>query len=372
MDLAVELGEYDIEYQPRKVIKAQALSDFLTEVVTFGQEEVWRIFVDGASGIGGSGVGVILSSPTQEKIKIVVKLDFQVSNNEAEYKANSRDEASSGSRGEPHHSILRFTIGGSASEEILLYPGIKIPREQNAEADALAKSAATRGREGDKEFIVQKELVASIEAQDTVSSEDTWMTPILEHLTIGALPSDEGQARMIRRQTPRFALLGGILYRPSYQGPMIRCLEERETEYVLREADASQIARSCEGCQRFGNSQHSPASNFKPLRTSCPFDQWGLDIVGPFSQARAQNKFLLVAVDYFSKWIEAEPLAKITEGEVMKFLWKNMVCRFRLPRKLVSDNGRQFQGQKLADWCAEMCIKHAFTLVVYPQSNGQT
>ncbi|XP_073138654.1 uncharacterized protein [Henckelia pumila] len=83
----VELGEYDIEYQPRKAIKAQDLSDFLTEVVTFGQEEVWRVFVDGVSSSGGSGMGVILVSPTQEKIKIAVKLDFRASNNEAEYEA---------------------------------------------------------------------------------------------------------------------------------------------------------------------------------------------------------------------------------------------------------------------------------------------
>ncbi|XP_073138017.1 uncharacterized protein [Henckelia pumila] len=110
------------------------------------------------------------------------------------------------------------------------------------------------------------------------------------------------------------------------------------------QADASKISRSCEGCQRFGNIQHSPASNLNPIWASCPFDQWGLDIVGPFPLARAQKKFLLVAVDYFSKWVEAEPSAKITEAE----------------------------GQKLADWCAEMGIKQVFTSVAYPQSNGQT
>ena len=58
----------------------------------------------------------------------------------------------------------------------------------------------------------------------------------------------------------------------------------------------------------------------KASTVSCPFDQWGMDIVGPFPMATGQRKFLLVAVDYFSKWVEAEPLAKITEQMVKKFI----------------------------------------------------
>lgn len=52
------------------------------------------------------------------------------------------------------------------------------------------------------------------------------------------------------------------------------------------------------------------------------FDQWGIDILGPFPQAKAQKKFIIVAMEYFTKWIEAETLAKITESEVMSFIWK--------------------------------------------------
>ncbi|KAL0436083.1 UNVERIFIED_CONTAM: hypothetical protein Sradi_0316200 [Sesamum radiatum] len=67
----------------------------------------------------------------------------------------------------------------------------------------------------------------------------------------------------------------------------------------------------------------------------CPFMQWGMDIVGPFPLAAGQRKFLLVAIGYFTKWVEAEPLARITEGEVM-----NIVCHFGIPREIISDNGR--------------------------------
>ena len=57
-------------------------------------------------------------------------------------------------------------------------------------------------------------------------------------------------------------------------------------------------------------------------------------------------KFLVVGIDYFTKWVEAEPLAKITQQNVKNFIWKNIVCRFGVPRVLVSDNGRQFNKNK--------------------------
>ncbi|KAL0408103.1 UNVERIFIED_CONTAM: hypothetical protein Sradi_1744700 [Sesamum radiatum] len=73
--------------------------------------------------------------------------------------------------------------------------------------------------------------------------------------------------------------------------------------------------------------------------------RWGMDIVGLFPLTPGQRKFLLVTIDYFTKWVEAEPLARITEGEVMKFIWKNIICRFGLSQKIISDNSRE-EGYK--------------------------
>ncbi|XP_073041783.1 uncharacterized protein [Primulina eburnea] len=97
-----------------------------------------------------------------------------------------------------------------------------------------------------------------------------------------------------------------------------------------------------------------------------------MDIVGPFPIVRAQKKFLLVAGDYFSNWVEAEPQERITEQEVLNFLWKNIVCRFGVSRRLISHNGRQFQGKEITAWCQEMKITQSFKSVGYPQDNGQT
>ena len=65
-----------------------------------------------------------------------------------------------------------------------------------------------------------------------------------------------------------------------------------------------------------------------------------MDILGPFPVASGQRKFLLVAIDYFPKWVEAELLEKITKTKMQDFVWKSIVCRFGLPRTLITDNGR--------------------------------
>ncbi|KAL0449021.1 UNVERIFIED_CONTAM: hypothetical protein Slati_1458500 [Sesamum latifolium] len=110
------------------------------------------------------------------------------------------------------------------------------------------------------------------------------------------------------------------------------------------------MVKRCRACQEHANINHQPAVSMQPLKSPCAFDQWGMDLVGPFPQATGQRKFLIIAVDYFTKWVEAEPLAKITEKEVIEFLWKNILCRFDIPRTLVSDNGTQFSGKKLKEW----------------------
>ena len=72
--------------------------------------------------------------------------------------------------------------------------------------------------------------------------------------------------------------------------------------------------------------------------------------MGPFPIGTRQKKFLVVMIDYFTKWVEAKPLAKITQQNVKNFVWKSIVCRFGIPRVLVSDNGRQFDNTPFKDF----------------------
>ena len=82
-------------------------------------------------------------------------------------------------------------------------------------------------------------------------------------------------------------------------------------------------------------------------------------------------KFLVVGIDYFTKWVEVEPLANITQQNVKNFVWKNIVCRFGVPKVLVSDNGRQFDNTLFRDFCAHFGIQNHYSSPVHPQANGQ-
>ena len=102
-----------------------------------------------------------------------------------------------------------------------------------------------------------------------------------------------------------------------------------------------------------------------------PFAQWGLDLLGPYPVALGGVKFLIVGGDYFTKWVEAEPLATITSKKVEKFIWQHMITRFGLPIVLTMDNGKQFDYSTLREYLSDFKISVAYSSVYNPQCNGQ-
>lgn len=148
----------------------------------------------------------------------------------------------------------------------------------------------------------------------------------------------------------RYCLVGDDLYRRGYTTPLLKCLEGEEAEYVMKELnegicgrhtggralrarilragyfwktlekDCLAFSQRCLACQKHGNVFHAPASELHNIVSPRPFSQWGMDIVGPFLVVRAQKKFLLIVVDYFTKWVEVEPLATISASQVEEFV----------------------------------------------------
>ncbi|XP_071687891.1 uncharacterized protein [Rutidosis leptorrhynchoides] len=145
----------------------------------------------------------------------------------------------------------------------------------------------------------------------------------------GILPTDVTEARRIRVSAPLYVLENGVLYRKSFSGPNLRCLTPQQAI------------------------------------------EWAIDIVGPFPRSVGNAKFLVVAIDFFSKWVEAKVLAWITGENIKKFVWNDIVCRYGLPNEIVSDNGKQFADNPFRSWCEELNIKQTFTSVAHPQANGQ-
>ena len=93
--------------------------------------------------------------------------------------------------------------------------------------------------------------------------------------------------------------------------------------------------------------------------------------MGPFPKAVGNKKYLLVCTDYFTKWVETEPLANIKDVDVKRFIWKNIVTRFGVPYVLISNNGLQFNSKTFRKYCSNLGIKNRYFTSAYPQGNGQ-
>jgi IS30 family transposase len=96
----------------------------------------------------------------------------------------------------------------------------------------------------------------------------------------------------------------------------------------------------------------------------------GLDLLGPLPPAQGNLKYVVVAVEYFSKWIEAKHLATITSTMVQKVFWQNIVYRFGVPKAMTVDNGTQFDVETFKVFCDQISTKIQFTSVRHPETNG--
>ena len=134
--------------------------------------------------------------------------------------------------------------------------------------------------------------------------------------------------------------------------------------------EAQEYVKKCDQYQRFAPNIHQPKGVLNHLSSSWPFAQWGLDIVSPFSRAAGNKRYLLVSADYFTKWVEAEPLANMRDVNATRFVWKNIVTQFGITHNLISDNGLQFDSKTFKRYCYDMGITNRYFTLAYPQGNG--
>ncbi|XP_026378322.1 uncharacterized protein LOC113272739 [Papaver somniferum] len=184
---------------------------------------------------------------------------------------------------------------------------------------------------------VEDDILSRENEDEDFSNEVDWRTEVHLFLEQGTLPIDFKQARNIQSKAGRYDLRGGVLYKKSFLGPLLRCLSREEGYRILRGIhykdagnhsgmrpladkakmqgyywpqmiqDAARMSRRSEECQRFSRRIHATATNLNSVDIPWPFSKWGIDIVGP-----------------------------LVEGS-----WK----RFGIPAEIVSDNGKQLQGR---------------------------
>ena len=96
--------------------------------------------------------------------------------------------------------------------------------------------------------------------------------------------------------------------------------------------DARTYVKTCNKCQRFSNIIRQLSKELTLMTAPWLFAQWGLDIIGSFPIAVRQLKFLILGIDYFTKWVEAEALATITERNMRSFVWRFIICKFGISK----------------------------------------
>ena len=118
-------------------------------------------------------------------------------------------------------------------------------------------------------------------------------------------------------------------------------------------SDSTNHVKCCDNCQCFAEVSHFPPEKLKPILSHWPFMKWGMDIAGKLPTAPVQCVYMLAVMNYFTKWVKAEAYHQVCDHEVKNFTWKNVICCFRVPKEIVTNNGSQFISFNFQDFCKE-------------------
>uniref|UniRef100_A0A2N9HQQ7 Integrase catalytic domain-containing protein n=1 Tax=Fagus sylvatica TaxID=28930 RepID=A0A2N9HQQ7_FAGSY len=238
------------------------------------------------------------------------------------------------------------------------------------------------------------------EVYTTFTSAD-WRVPFLEYFLGGILPQAHKEAYRLKRLASRYFVEGGTLFRKGYHGEPLRCLSASESQMVMKEAhagecgehqgkkrlyqrlltlgyywptmkkDTADFVKTCHTCQVQADLIHTHPTNLQNMTTPWPFHTWGLDLIGPIGPASGGHIWILVATEYFTKWVEAISLRKATGAAVANFIREHIITRFGIPYKLISDNGTPFVNKDVRELLEHYQVKHRRSTPYYPQGNGQ-
>ncbi|XP_061339423.1 uncharacterized protein LOC133286092 [Gastrolobium bilobum] len=400
------------------------LQNHATETPSAG---IWKLYVDGFSNAKGSGARMIVENPNGVAFEHSLSFDFNATNNQAEYEAmiagllQAKEMGARRLKVFTDSQLVTFQISGKyqtkgplmcrylekVKELIGSFEAVEVEhirRAENTRADILAKLASTKSP-GNNRSVIRHNMpspciVMSISNPPEEVAEETWTPPIINYLAEGVLPQDKKEGQKIIRRCTHFCLVKGQLYKQGLSTPLLKCLVPNDVQYVIEEIheginghhlgghslvkkalragfywptiehDAHEHVKKCKKCQRFADIHKAPPEELTSLTSPWPFYKWGIDILGLFPMAAGRVQWLIVAIDYFTKWVEAKPLATITSQKARRFFWRSIVYRFGIPGEVITDNGTQFTDTKFHELMSSLQIRHHFFAVEHPQYNG--
>ena len=281
--------------------------------------------MNGSSTLHAGGIEVVLKSPETDMLKHKVRLHYQTTNNEAEYEAFLKGLELAKSLGvesvlvQGDSQLFIGQVNGTCEakeERMKKYLNkvrrlikkfseahfVQISREENMEADTLAKEASVSELMDEFDEI---QYIPSIDLPEVqqIGGDENWMTPIVGYLKEGKLPQGRDEARKLRIKSAKYVLMDELLYNRGFSQPYLRCLAPDEANYVLREvheeacgnhsgvrslvhkvvhagyywptiqADAKAYVKVCDQCQRFSNIPRQPSEYLTLMMALWPFAQ---------------------------------------------------------------------------------------------------
>ena len=128
---------------------------------------------------------------------------------------------------------------------------------------------------------------------------------------------------------------------------------------------------TCVPCQKFASKQKLVSLPLNLIEFNDPFQQWGLYFIGEINPASSRkHRWILTAIDFFTKWVESIPTRNATDKVIINFIQGNILSRFGCPKKLLTDNAKAFKSKAMVTFCEQNGIVLKHSTPYYPQGNG--
>lgn len=134
--------------------------------------------------------------------------------------------------------------------------------------------------------------------------------------------------------------------------------------------DVKLYCESCHLCQTKKPSNFTPVAPLKPIQVTAPWMLIGIDITGPLKRTSTGNEYVILAIDYFSKFCIAKAIPNATAETSAKFLFDEVVCRFGCPKSIITDHGRNFDAELFRQLCSKLQIQKLNSTFYHPEGNG--
>uniref|UniRef100_A0A2N9GBA7 Integrase catalytic domain-containing protein n=1 Tax=Fagus sylvatica TaxID=28930 RepID=A0A2N9GBA7_FAGSY len=379
-------------------------------------DSVWTLKFDGSSTATSAGAGIVLYKGDGEAVTKSFKFDFPCSNNAAEYEAYLAGLAIAYEMGIKHLRVIGDSNLVKLEAKFYTFEMEHAQKNENRYTDALGTLGSQITFEGEEMDVTICKKIEPIteslkkEFEELSPNQEDWRVPIKAKLMSPVVAAD-------LREIKDYTLISRDLYRRLPEGVLAWCISIEEAKekllevhektcgdrgivslyrrlqrlgyfwpnmsakaaevqsqcptyqfhYSNEEKDAADFVKTCHTCQVQANLIHTHPTSLQNIATPWPFHTWGLDLIGPINPASGDYIWILVATEYFTKWVEAIPLRKATGAAVANFIREHIITRFGISYKLISDNGTPFISKDVREVLEHYRVKHRHSTPYYPQ-----